>query len=125
MLSKYRINADRLWKSIEDINKIGATPAGGVCRLALSDEDREARDLFRHWCVDDRCQVRIDAIGNIFRRRPGRHPDRPTVMTGSHLDTQPTGGRFYGIYGVLAGLEVVRTLNDLKLETDAPVEVAV
>jgi len=120
-----RTNADRLWKSIEAINEIGATPAGGVCRLALSDEDREARDLFRQWCVDAGCQVRVDAIGNIFAHRSGRHPDRPAIMTGSHLDTQPTGGRFDGIYGVLAGLEVVRTLNDLKLETDAPVEVVV
>ncbi|MBM09841.1 MAG: Zn-dependent hydrolase [Magnetovibrio sp.] len=120
-----RTNADRLWKSIEAINQIGATPAGGVCRLALSDEDMEARHLFRRWCVDAGCQVRIDSIGNIFARRPGRHLDRPAIMTGSHLDTQPTGGRFDGIYGVLAGLEVVRTLNDLKLETDAPVEIAV
>ena len=125
MFSKYETNGDRLWESIEAINKIGATPAGGVCRLALSDEDRDARDLFRQWCVDAGCQVRIDAIGNIFARRPGRHPDRPIVMTGSHLDTQPTGGRFDGTYGVLAGLEVVRTLNDLKLDTDAPIEVVV
>ena len=125
MCSKYETNSDRLWESIEAINKIGATPAGGVCRLALSDEDRDARDLFRQWCVDAGCQVRIDAIGNIFARRPGRHPDRPIVMTGSHLDTQPAGGRFDGTYGVLAGLEVVRTLNDLKLDTDAPIEVVV
>ena len=118
-------NADRLWRSIETINKIGATTAGGVCRLALSDEDKEARDLFRRWCADAGCKVRIDAIGNIFACRPGRYPNRPPVMTGSHLDTQPTGGRFDGIYGVLAGLEVVRTLNDLELETDTPIEVVV
>jgi N-carbamoyl-L-amino-acid hydrolase len=115
----------RLWESIEAINEIGATPNGGVCRLTLSDEDRRARDLFRDWCNDAGCQIRVDAVGNIFARRPGHDPSRPVVMTGSHLDTQPTGGRFDGIYGVLAGLEVVRTLNDHKLETDAPIDIVV
>ena len=96
-----------------------------MCRLTLSDEDRRARDLFRDWCNDAGCQIRVDAVGNIFARRPGHDPSRPVVMTGSHLDTQPTGGRFDGIYGVLAGLEVVRTLNDHKLETDAPIDIVV
>lgn len=116
---------NRLWQSIEEINQIGATPAGGVCRLTLSDEDRRARDLFRDWCKDAGCDVRVDPIGNIFARRPGRDPARPAVMVGSHLDTQPTGGRFDGIYGVLAGLEVVRTLNDLNVETESSLDVAV
>src|SRR5581483_11742813 len=85
--------------------------------------DAEARRLFISWCEAAGCVVTVDGIGNIFARRPGRNPDRPPVMTGSHLDTQPTGGRFDGAYGVMAGLEVVRTLNDLGYETEAPIEI--
>lgn len=120
-----RINGERLWDSLMEMAKIGATEKGGNCRLALTDLDREARDRFVRWCREAGCTVRVDKMGNIFARRPGRNDDLPPVMTGSHLDTQPTGGRFDGVYGVLAGLEVVRSLNDLGYETEHPVEVVV
>ncbi|VVO28718.1 Zn-dependent hydrolase [Pseudomonas fluorescens] len=119
------INRDRLWQSLMDLAQLGATAKGGVCRLALTDLDRQARDLFVRWCEEAGCSVSVDAIGNIFARRAGRDPQRAPVMTGSHIDTQPTGGKFDGCYGVMAGLEVIRTLNDLGLETEAPIEVVV
>lgn len=103
---------------------IGATPKGGVCRLALTDLDRQGRDLVTRWAREAGMTVTVDRIGNVFMRRPGRHDHRPPVMTGSHIDTQPTGGKFDGNYGVLAGLEVVRTLNDHGIQTEAPIEVA-
>ena len=103
------VNGERLWASLMELAKIGATPKGGVCRLAASDLDGEARRLFIGWCEAAGCTVRIDRIGNIFARRPGRDPSLPAVMTGSHLDTQPTGGKFDGAFGVLAGLEIVRS----------------
>ena len=118
-----QVNGERLWASLMDLATIGATPKGGVCRLAASELDGEARRLFIRWCEAAGCTVTVDRIGNIFARRPGRNPDLPPVMTGSHLDTQPTGGRFDGAYGVMAGLEVVRTLNDLGYETEAPIEI--
>ena len=99
--------------------------AGGNCRLALSDFDREGRDLFVRWCQEAGCAITVDKMGNIFARRPGKNPELAPVTTGSHLDTQPTGGKFDGVFGVLAGLEVIRTLNDNDIETEAPVEVAV
>src|SRR6266481_6315511 len=117
------VNGERLWASLMDLAQIGATEKGGVCRLAASDLDGTARRLFIRWCEEAGCAVSIDRIGNIFARRPGRNPDLPPVMTGSHLDTQPTGGRFDGAYGVLAGLELMRTLNDLGYETEAPIEI--
>ncbi len=120
-----RVDGARLWQSLMELAQIGATPKGGVCRLALTDLDRQARDRFVQWAGAAGCSVRIDAIGNVFARRAGRRNDLPPVMTGSHLDTQPTGGKFDGNYGVLAGLEVVRCLNDARLTTDAPIEVAV
>ncbi|HTS94628.1 MAG TPA: Zn-dependent hydrolase [Stellaceae bacterium] len=120
-----RINGERLWHSLMEMAKIGATEKGGVCRLALTDLDREGRELFMRWCEEAGCEVSVDRMGNIFARRPGRNPKLPPVLAGSHLDTQPTGGKFDGVYGVLAGLEVVRTLNDLGYETEAPVEVVV
>lgn len=119
------INAGRLWQSLMDLARLGATAKGGVCRLALTDLDRQARDLFVQWCEEAGCTVSVDAIGNIFARRPGRDPERPPVMTGSHIDTQPTGGKFDGCFGVMAGLEVIRTLNDLGVQTEAPLEVVV
>lgn len=119
------INSQRLWQSLMDLAQLGATAKGGVCRLALTDLDRQARDLFVQWCEQAGCSVSVDAIGNIFARRPGRNPQRAPVMTGSHIDTQPTGGKFDGCFGVMAGLEVIRTLNDLQLETEAPIEVVV
>lgn len=120
-----RIDGERLWESLMDMAKIGATEKGGNCRLALTDLDREARDTFVSWCKNAGCTIKVDQMGNIFARRAGRNDDLPPVMMGSHLDTQPTGGRFDGVYGVLAGLEVIRSLNDLDYETEHPVEVAV
>jgi N-carbamoyl-L-amino-acid hydrolase len=120
-----RINGERLWQSLMEMAEIGATEKGGVCRLALTDLDKQGRDLFVTWCEAAGCRLTVDKMGNIFARRPGRNNDLPPVMTGSHLDSQPTGGRFDGVYGVLAGLEVLRTMNDLGVETERPVEVAV
>jgi beta-ureidopropionase / N-carbamoyl-L-amino-acid hydrolase len=118
-----QVNGERLWASLMELAKIGATEKGGVCRLAVSDLDGQARRLFIRWCEEAGCSVRVDMIGNIFARRPGRDPAPPPVMTGSHLDTQPTGGKFDGAYGVMAALEVVRTLNDFGYETQAPIEI--
>lgn len=120
-----RIDGQRLWDSLMEMAKIGATQKGGCCRLALTDLDGQSRDLFVEWCKDAGCTIRVDKMGNIFARRPGRNNDLPPVMTGSHLDTQPTGGRFDGVYGVLSGLEVIRSLNDLGYETEHPIEAAV
>jgi len=119
------INGDRLWESLMEMAKIGATDKGGVCRLALTDLCKQSRDLFIEWCEEAGCTIRIDKMGNIFAKRAGRNNDLPPILTGSHLDSQPTGGRFDGVYGVLAGLEVIRALNDAGYETEAPVEVAV
>jgi len=118
-----RIDPHRLWKSHLDMAKIGPGVAGGNNRQTLTDEDAESRALFREWCEAAGMTVTIDRIGNMFARRPGKNNDLPPIMMGSHLDTQPTGGRFDGVFGVLAGLEVVRTLNDLIIETEAPLEV--
>ncbi len=120
-----RIDGNRLWKSICAMAEIGGTVNGGVRRLALTDEDRRARDLFVAWCRQAGCTVTIDQMGNIFARREGTDPTLSPIVTGSHLDSQPTGGRFDGAYGVLAGLEVIRTLNDHDFHTKAPIEVAV
>src|ERR1700732_5207278 len=95
-----QINGERLWASLMELARIGETAKGGMCRLALGDEDRSGRDLFIRWCEEAGCMVTVDRIGNIFARRPGRNPDLTPVMTGSHLDTQPTGGQFDGAYGV-------------------------
>ena len=124
-MDNLRIDGVRLWNSLMEMAQIGATAKGGVCRLALTDLDRQARDLFVRWVEEAGCKVTVDAIGNVFARREGRHPDRPAFLTGSHLDSQPTGGKFDGAYGVLAGLEVLRTLNDADVVTDAPIEVVV
>jgi beta-ureidopropionase / N-carbamoyl-L-amino-acid hydrolase len=120
-----KINGARLWASLMEMARIGATEKGGVCRLALTDLDKQARDLFVHWCRDAGCVVRVDRMGNIFARRAGRDDSLAPVMTGSHIDSQPTGGRFDGIYGVLAGLEVIRTLNDGDVQTERPLEAVV
>jgi N-carbamoyl-L-amino-acid hydrolase len=119
------VNEDRLWRSLVDMGKVGALPHGGCCRTALSAEDKAGRDLFVSWCREAGCEISFDLVGNVFARRPGRDPARAAVATGSHLDTQPHGGKFDGIYGVLAGLEVVRALNDARVETEAPIEVVV
>jgi len=104
---------------------IGTTPAGGCNRQALTDLDAESRRLFVRWCSELDCAVRVDAIGNLFARRAGRDAALPPVLAGSHLDTQPTGGKFDGVYGVLAALEVVETLRDHDVVTRAPLEIAV
>jgi len=103
--------------------EVGATPAGGSRRLALTDEDRAGRELFAGWARDAGLDLRADRAGNVFARRPGSDPGRPAVMAGSHLDTQPDGGRFDGVFGVLAALEAVRALNDAGVETKAPIDV--
>ena len=123
-IDSLRIDGKRLWGSLMELAAIGATEKGGVCRLALTDLDRQGRDLVTGWAKAAGMSVTIDKIGNGFMRRPGRNPSLPPIMTGSHIDTQPTGGKFDGNYGVLAGIEVVRTLNDLGIETEAPIEVA-
>jgi N-carbamoyl-L-amino-acid hydrolase len=123
--SGLRVDGARLWASLMRLARIGATPKGGVCRLALTGLDREARELFTAWAAEIGCTVHVDAVGNIFARRAGRCDELPPVMTGSHIDTQPTGGKFDGNYGVLAGLEVLRTLHERGIVTDAPLEVAV
>jgi beta-ureidopropionase / N-carbamoyl-L-amino-acid hydrolase len=123
-IAALRINPERLWDSLMELARIGATDKGGVCRLALTDLDKQGRDLVSRWAKEAGMTVTIDRIGNGFLRRPGRNNALPPIMTGSHIDTQPTGGKFDGNYGVLAGLEVVRTLNDAGIQTEAPIEVA-
>jgi len=120
-----RADQKRLWDSLMEMARIGATPGGGVGRIALTELDKQARDLFVHWCESSGCTVRVDAMGNIFARREGSDPSLAPVMTGSHLDTQPLGGRFDGIYGVLAGLEAIRAMNDAGVTTRAPIDVVV
>jgi N-carbamoyl-L-amino-acid hydrolase len=123
-LDHIRINGDRLWASLMELAQIGATAKGGVCRLTLTDLDKQGRDLVTRWAREAGMTVTIDKIGNGFMRRAGRNNALAPIMTGSHIDTQPTGGKFDGNYGVLAGIEVVRTLNDLGIATEAPIEVA-
>ncbi|EPJ47247.1 MAG: allantoate amidohydrolase [Osedax symbiont Rs1] len=124
-MKNVKVNGQRLWDSLMEMGKIGATAKGGVCRLALTDLDRESRDLFVSWCEEAGCTVSVDKMGNIFARRPGLDNSLPPVVMGSHLDTQPTGGKFDGIYGVLAGLEVIRALNDHNIQTTHPIEASV
>ncbi len=123
-IEQLRIDGSRLWASLMELAKIGATPKGGVCRLTLTDLDKQGRDLVSRWAREAGMTVTIDKIGNGFLRRPGRNNALPPIVTGSHIDTQPTGGKFDGNYGVLAGIEVVRTLNDHGIQTEAPIEVA-
>lgn len=127
-ISELRVNGDRLWGRLEEMARIGATPAGGVRRLALGDEDRRARDLFRAWAESLGLAVSVDGIGNMFARRDAAGgaavEGRPPLVLGSHLDSQPTGGRFDGPLGVLAALEVVETLEEHGVRTACPIEVA-
>jgi N-carbamoyl-L-amino-acid hydrolase len=123
-MNELRINGSRLWNSLMELAQIGATDKGGVKRLALTDLDRQGRDLVVQWAQEAGLSITVDKIGNVFMRREGANPALPPIVTGSHIDTQPTGGKFDGNYGVLAGLEVVRTLNDLNIRTEAPIEVA-
>lgn len=124
-LETVRVDAARLWESLQSMGRIGALPGGGCRRLALTPDDGAGRDLFVLWCREAGCDISVDSVGNIYARRSGRDVAAPAVATGSHLDTQPHGGKFDGIYGVLAGLEVVRSLNDHNIETDAPIDVIV
>lgn len=117
------INLMRLKATIEESARIGALPEGGLCRLALSDADKEMRDLFKQWMLEAQLEVRVDDFGNMYGRREGRDKNAPVVLVGSHLDTQPEGGRFDGILGVLSALECVRTMNELGIETKRPIEI--
>ncbi|MGH8766403.1 MAG: Zn-dependent hydrolase [Burkholderiales bacterium] len=119
-----QINPQRLWQSLMDLARIGATDKGGVRRLTLTDVDRRGRDQFVQWSREAGLDIQIDGIGNIFARRAGTEAALPPVALGSHLDSQPSGGKFDGAYGVMAGLEVVRTLNDAGIRTRSPVEIA-
>ncbi len=122
-MTDLRIDRQRLWDSLMELARIGATPKGGVRRLTLTELDRQGRDLFSRWAREAGMTVEFDAIGNLFARRAGDEPQLPPVLMGSHLDSQPSGGKFDGAYGVMAGLEVVRTLNAAGLRTRAPLEV--
>lgn len=119
------INGQRLWQSLMDLACIGATPKGGNARLALTELDGQGRDLVAGWMKETGLDIRVDQVGNIFGRRAGRNNALPPVMTGSHIDTQPTGGKFDGCYGVMAGLEVMRTLNEQGVQTEAPLELII
>lgn len=123
-MNTLRIDGARLWDALMTLAQIGATPKGGVKRLALTDLDRQGRDLVVAWGRDAGLAITVDQIGNVFMRREGSNPALAPIVTGSHIDTQPTGGKFDGNYGVLAGLEVIRTLNDHAIVTEAPIEVA-
>jgi N-carbamoyl-L-amino-acid hydrolase len=125
LASGLRVDGARLWHSLMDLAQIGATPRGGVCRLALSELDRQGRDRVVGWLREAGCTIEIDGVGNIFAVRRGRDAAAPLVLTGSHIDTQPSGGKFDGNYGVLAGLEVLRTLDAAGIATDKPVGVAI
>lgn len=124
-LTPPRINGDRLWSRLMALAKIGATAQGGCNRQALTEGDLAGRRMFADWAAAAGCRVRVDAIGNLFVRRAGLEDALPVVLTGSHLDTQPTGGKFDGAYGVLAGLEVIESLNDAGMTTVHPIEVGV
>lgn len=116
------INGERLWQRIMEMADIGATPAGGSCRVALTEEDAAGRELLQRWCRNLDLDIAVDGMGNLFARRAGYDPNRDPVAFGSHLDTQPHGGRFDGVFGVLAGLEVLETLTEQGIETAAPLE---
>ena len=118
-----RINGERLWDSLMDMAEIGPGVAGGNNRQTLTDDDAKGRELFQKWCVSAGCSMGIDSMGNMFATRPGADPEALPVYVGSHLDTQPTGGKYDGVLGVLGGLELVRTLNDLNIKTKHPIVV--
>jgi len=119
-----RINGERLWESLMEMAKVGPGIAGGNNRQTLTDADAEGRDLFKSWCEAAGMTLGVDKMGSMFAVRPGTDPDALPVYMGSHLDTQPTGGKYDGVLGVLAGLEVVRSLNDLGIRTKHPVAIA-
>ncbi|MDD9727057.1 Zn-dependent hydrolase [Roseovarius sp. SK2] len=118
-----KIDGDRLWDSLMEMAKIGPGVAGGNNRQTLTDEDAEGRALFQSWCEAAGMTMGVDTMGNMFARREGTDPDALPVYVGSHLDTQPTGGKYDGVLGVLGGLEIIRTLNDLGIKTKHPIVV--
>jgi len=119
----FRVNGDRLWESIMEMAKIGPGVAGGNNRQTLTDDDAKGRELFNSWCEKEGLAMGLDTMGNMFARREGTDPNALPVMVGSHLDTQPTGGKYDGVLGVLGGLEIIRTLNDLDIKTKHPIEI--
>src|ERR1700742_4218056 len=122
-MQNLRIDAERLWGELMETAAIGGTPKGGICRLTLTDLDRQVRDWFKARCEALGCNVNVDDMGAMFARRPGQRNDLPPIAMGSHLDTQPTGGKFDGVLGVLGALEALRTLVEAGYETYAPIEV--
>ena len=118
-----KVNGSRLWDSLMEMAKIGPGIAGGNNRQTVTDEDSEGRHLFQDWCTAAGCTMGVDTMGNMFARREGTDPDALPVYVGSHLDTQPTGGKYDGVLGVLSGLEVIRTMNDLDIKTKHPIVV--
>ena len=116
-----KLDGDRLWDSLMEMAKIGPGLAGGNNRQTLTDEDAEGRTLFRDWCLKENMTMGLDSMGNMFAERPGSDPNLLPVYVGSHLDTQPTGGKYDGVLGVLGALEIIRTLNDLKIKTKRPI----
>ncbi|HXL66257.1 MAG TPA: M20 family metallo-hydrolase [Xanthobacteraceae bacterium] len=118
-----QINSQRLWDTLMETAQFGATAKGGICRLTLTDLDRKVRDWFKARCEAFGCTVSVDEVGNMFARRPGRNNALAPIAMGSHLDTQPTGGKFDGVLGVLGALEALRTLHETGYETNAPIEI--
>src|SRR5271154_5265577 len=124
-LSNVRVDGARLWDSLMEMAKIGATPKGGCKPLTLTDLDKQGRELFRKWCEAAGCTVKVDQMGNMFAKREGAEPTLPPVFVGRHLHTQPTGGRFDVVLGVLGALEIVRSMSDLKIKPRHPIEVVI
>jgi beta-ureidopropionase / N-carbamoyl-L-amino-acid hydrolase len=122
-MQNLQIDAQRLWDTLMETAKFGATAKGGICRLTLTDLDRQVRDWFRERCEALGCRVTVDQVGNMFARRPGKNDELAPIAMGSHLDTQPTGGKFDGVLGVLGALEAMRTLHEAGYETNAPIEI--
>ena len=123
-LPNLSINPQRLWDALMETASFGGTPKGGIRRLTLSDEDKRVRDWFKSACEALGCKVEVDAVGNMFATRPGKNPNALPIAMGSHLDTQPTGGKFDGVLGVLGALEAMRTLHETGYETNAPIMIA-
>jgi N-carbamoyl-L-amino-acid hydrolase len=122
-MQNLQIDGQRLWDTLMHTAQIGATPKGGICRLTLTDLDRQVRDWFKAQCEALGCTVAVDEVGTMFARRPGKNPNLAPIAMGSHLDTQPTGGKFDGVLGVLGALEALRTLHQADYETNAPIEI--
>ena len=118
-----KINSSRLWDSLMEMAKIGPGVAGGNNRQTLTDEDAKGRELFQKWCDNENLEMGVDKMGTMFARREGTDPNALPVYVGSHLDTQPTGGKYDGVLGVLGGLEIIRTLNELDIKTKHPIVV--